>query len=73
MENRRHHKRTFTGYGPNDMKKELSKWRPEVVELWEKCSVPEAIGMWFIVCIIIYITYRHYQCTKAKLFNVAFR
>ncbi|CAG8550019.1 2206_t:CDS:10 [Paraglomus occultum] len=44
MENRRRHKRTFTGYGPNDLKKELSKWRPEVIELWEKCSVPETIN-----------------------------
>ncbi|RHZ79651.1 hypothetical protein Glove_143g17 [Diversispora epigaea] len=34
-----HHKRTFTGF--RDLKKEIAKWNPKALDLWEKFAVPE--------------------------------
>lgn len=40
----RYHKRTFTGYGKQDLNKERSKWSPETLNLWEKHAVCESDG-----------------------------
>ena len=44
----RHHKRTFTGYGKQDLKKELAKWPEETLALWDKYNVGESDGLYLI-------------------------
>ncbi|CAG8456333.1 9110_t:CDS:10 [Diversispora eburnea] len=37
----RYHKRTFTGFRKQDLKKEIAKWSPRTLDLWEKHAVSE--------------------------------
>ncbi|KAG9292050.1 hypothetical protein G9A89_017950 [Geosiphon pyriformis] len=40
-EGKRHHKRTFTGFGKQDLKKEKAKWPKEALAIWEKFEAGE--------------------------------
>ena len=44
----RQHKRTFTGYAKQDLKKEIAKWPKETLALWEKYGVGESDGSYWI-------------------------
>ncbi|CAG8555409.1 4527_t:CDS:10 [Ambispora leptoticha] len=40
---KKHHKRTFTGFAHQDLKKERAKWSKETLALWEKYGASEPV------------------------------